>query len=114
MTRPNRCLAAFGAPLLALAIAGCDGGTTDPIIDVGPRSTMTAAESELARESCTYKSGTLPGLSLAKDAPLGEQIPIDTIVVLMMENRSFDHMLATLDKMQPDVDVAPLDATNLD
>ena len=30
---------------------------------------------------------------MAKDAPLGSEIPIDTIVVLMMENRSFDHLL---------------------
>jgi phospholipase C len=61
-----------------------------------------------------FKAGTLPGLSLAKDAPLKEQIPIDTIVLVMMENRSFDHLLGGLKAMQPDADVAAPDVTNPD
>ena len=45
---------------------------------------------------------------MAKDAPLGSEMPIDTIVVLMMENRSFDHLLGNLPAIgQPDVEVAP-------
>src|SRR5205823_5104753 len=56
-----------------------------------------------------------PGLSLAKEAPLGPEIPIDTVVILMLENRSFDHLLGALAAAgQPDADVAPAGATNPD
>ena len=81
---------------------------------IGPRSHYTADEAAAARQACTFKADTLPGLSLAKDSPLGSQIPIDTFVIIMMENRSFDHMLGNLAAMQPDAEVAPLDATNPD
>jgi phospholipase C len=81
----------------------------------GPRSSLTSAAAATQRQACAFKAGTLPGLSQAKDAPLGDQIPIDTIVVLMMENRSFDHLLQTLPKAgQPDATVAPAGATNPD
>jgi phospholipase C len=81
---------------------------------VGPRSNFTPAQAQAAREACTFKPGTLPGLSMAKDAPLGPQIPIDTFVIIMMENRSFDHMLGNFKAMQPDAEVSALDATNPD
>src|SRR5690242_8003315 len=108
-------LAAFALIPVALAclVPGCGGGdspivtdmampTTDsavagpPDLDVGPRSTYTETEAQTAREACTFKSGALPGVSIAKDAPLGAQIPIDTIIIVMMENRSFDHILGNL------------------
>lgn len=97
------------APGLAMALhlAACDGEES-----VGPRSNYTATEAAAARQACLFKAETLPGLSLAKDAPLGRQIPIDTIVIIMMENRSFDHLLGDLGRTQPDADVAPPDATN--
>lgn len=91
------------------AVAACRGR------DVGPRSTMTADEARAARQACTFQAGTLPGLSQAEDARLGAQIPIDTIVVVMMENRSFDHLLQNLPAFgQPDAEVAPADVTNPD
>ena len=72
-------------------------------------------EAAAARQACTFTTGTLPGLSLAKDAPLGSDIPIDTIVIMMMENRSFDHMLQNLPAFgQPDAEVAPAGAINPD
>ena len=95
--------------MLTAALAACDHAPS-----VGPRSQYTADQALAARQACTFKAGDLPGVSLAKDAPLGSQIPIDTIVVIMMENRSFDHLLGNLQSMQPDADVAPLDATNPD
>jgi phospholipase C len=42
-------------------------------------------------------------------------MPIDTIVIMMMENRSFDHMLQNLPAFgQPDAEVAPAGVFNLD
>jgi phospholipase C len=93
------------APLL---LAGCGG-------DDGPRSTLTPDEAAQMRQACAFGAGTQPGLSLAKDAPLGTQIPIDTVVIVMMENRSFDHALGNLPAYgQPDADVAAPDVTQPD
>ncbi len=94
---------------------GCGGTPTTPQPDLGPRSTYTEAQAAAARTACTFKAGALPGESLAKDAPIGPQIPIDTVVVVMMENRSFDHLLGNLPATgQPDVEVAAANASNLD
>src|SRR5437773_10376381 len=97
---------ALGA--LVAALAACDAAAP-----IGPRSTMTAVEAAAARGRCAFAAGTPPGLSLARDAPLGGQIPIDTIVILQFENRSFDHLLGNLPAYgQPDVEVAPPGAAN--
>ncbi len=98
-------------PILCFA-AAC-GGPGD--IDVGPRGTLDTVGALAARKACQFKAGDIPGLTVASDAPIGEQIPIDTIVILMFENRSFDHLLGNLKAYgQPDVDVAPADASNPD
>ena len=93
--------------IVVLASLACDAASGIPL---GPRSNFSEVEAATARSECVFPAGTLPGLSIAKDAPLGPQIPIDTIVVLMMENRSFDHMLSQLEG----ADVAAADATNPD
>ena len=46
--------------------------------------------------SCPYEAGALPADTLPEGAPHGEAIPIDHIVVLMQENRSFDHYFGRL------------------
>jgi phospholipase C len=97
-----------GFVTVCIAVA-CGSGS-----DQGPRSSLTADEARAARQACTFTAGTLPGLSQAKDAPLGDDIPIDTIIVVMMENRSFDHLLQNLPAFgQPDAEVAPAGASNL-
>lgn len=84
-------------------------------VDVGPRSNLSDAQAAQARAACQFQAGTLPGLSLAKDAPLGPEIPINNIVVLIFENRSFDHLLGNLPQAgQPDAEVAPAGVTNPD
>jgi phospholipase C len=83
--------------------------------DQGPRSNLTVDEAASARQDCQFGAGTLPGVSLAKNATIGTDMPIDTIVVLMLENRSFDHMLQNLPAFgQPDAEVAPAGAFNPD
>ena len=74
-----------------------------PVDDDAPFATQRAA--------CAFKAGTL-----AKDtfgpSVLATQIPIDTFVLVVHENRSFDHYLSQLPKLGPtDADVAPDDAT---
>lgn len=46
--------------------------------------------------SCPYGPGALPVETLAPGSPHGDQIPIDHIVVLMQENRSYDHYFGRL------------------
>ncbi|HEX4460974.1 MAG TPA: alkaline phosphatase family protein [Polyangia bacterium] len=109
--------------LASTTLAGCGGGKKPAVISPDmdmpdmalARSTLTADQAAAERAACTFTAGTQPGLSIASDAPLGNQIPIDTVVIVMMENRSFDHLLQALPAYgQPDADVAPANASNLD
>ncbi|MEW6270701.1 MAG: alkaline phosphatase family protein [Thermodesulfobacteriota bacterium] len=60
--------------------------------------------------SCTYGPGALP-TETHPGGLHGAQIPIDTILVLMQENRSFDHYLS---RLEGKVDRPPRDASNPD
>jgi len=65
-------------------------------------------------ESCPYQAGqsvveTYPDMLRSTD------IPIDHIIVVMQENRSFDHYFQKLPEYgQPDAEVAPANTFNLD
>jgi phospholipase C len=112
------------ALLPTLALVGCtpdeDGPPATPPLpgpaewnrDVVPPSDDDAASK---RTSCEYKAGTLPAETQGASRPYGADIPIDHIVVMMMENRSFDHYFQKLPEYgQPDVEVAPEGYTNPD
>ena len=79
-----------------------------------PIATASATPSKPARsalerrEACEFKKGDLPEKTLAPDEPIGQRMPIDHFVVVMQENRSFDHYFQELPKFgQPEADVAP-------
>src|SRR5450432_851372 len=68
-----------------------DGGS-----DAGPvprPDDTTAAANRLA---CKYARGALPAATLGPGTPIDAQIPINHIVVVMMENHSFDSYLGHL------------------
>jgi len=71
----------------------------------------TAANS---RAACTYKRGDMPAETLGASEPVDTAIPIDTVVVLMMENHSFDNYFGQLGKFlnRTDIESAPANATN--
>jgi phospholipase C len=71
-------------------------------------------QAELARKSCTYQAGSLAAETQGKSHPSGANIPVDHVVVLMMENRSFDHYFQKAKEAGMDVDVAPDGFTNPD
>lgn len=73
-------------PLL-LVVAAC--GTPAP---KGP----TVAEVKEKLAACTYGPGALPKDTLPGDAKVGAAMPIDHFVLVMQENRSFDHYFSRL------------------
>jgi phospholipase C len=58
----------------------------------------------LQRHDCTFGPGTTAAQALGKEWPVGKDIPIDHIVLTMMENRSFDHYFGAATKLGWDVD----------
>ncbi|MBX3191246.1 MAG: alkaline phosphatase family protein [Labilithrix sp.] len=68
------------------------------------------------RAACKFGRGALPDETLGASIPMGKDIPIETIVVLMQENRSFDHYFGKFGKYAGRADFAgaPDDATNPD
>jgi phospholipase C len=74
----------------------------------------SAAAAASARQACQFKRGDLPAKSLDPAFPLGDANPIQNIVVLMQENRSFDTYFAHLNAYahRTDIDSAPDAATN--
>lgn len=79
-----------------------------------PVSRPGDGDAERARAACTYKRGALPDETLGPAVPLGKDMPIETIVVLMQENRSFDHYFGRYPRWagRTDIEVPPDNATN--
>jgi phospholipase C len=96
---------------LALA-ASCksSGGGGD---DGGPGQLDDTA-AVAARAACTFKRGALAKDTLGASAKLGKDIPLDTIVVIIQENRSFDSYYSHLGKFaqRTDIDGAQDSTTN--
>lgn len=67
------------------------------------------------REACEFKKGAMPEQTLDPEEPLGQRIPIDHFVIVMQENRSFDHYFHELGKFgQAAADVTPKGYVNFD
>jgi phospholipase C len=91
---------------LGLALAGCGGAPSGPPDD---------ADAAAKRTACEYGAGALVEETHGRSQPDGRTIPVDHVLVLMQENRSFDHYFQKLPEHgQPDVDVAPDDFSNPD
>ena len=106
-------------PLALAAIAACStkGSSTTPTPDVEAGAVRPDdATAEGMRGRCGYARGALAKDTLGASAPIGKDIPVDTIVVVIQENRSFDHYFAHLAKYagRSDIDGAPDSATNPD
>lgn len=108
--------ACCAVPWLLASCARVDTGTA-PRADASPRATASSAPGTpphsadpraARRAACGYHRGALPRDTLDSGARLGDRIPIDHFVIVMQENRSFDHYFQKLPEYgQPDADVAP-------
>jgi len=116
---------------LALALSGCkstpseeppaDAGAPDERPPTPPewdRAVTRPSEAEAAssRTACKFAKGAMPAETMGREVPVDQDIPIDTIVVVMQENRSFDHYFGHLGRYlgRADVESAPETATNPD
>jgi phospholipase C len=108
--------AALAALGLFLATPGCGSshtgagpGSPDTGVDVveddaeggllmPPPITRTQTEGQLApqRQACAFDAGAWAAQTLGTEDPVGTDIPINHVVVIMQENRSFDHYLGRL------------------
>jgi phospholipase C len=79
--------------------SGDDGGLEggDEVL-APPPITRSQTEAQLApqRQSCSFGPGAWPAQTVGTDYPVGSDIPIDHVIVIMQENRSFDHYLGRL------------------
>jgi phospholipase C len=118
-----------GTALLAcLALASCDPQQSgwglqaietmstppdNPMLGCGvsiPADSLSAS-----RDACSFDTGALPGDTLGIDPGVSAQIPIRHVIIVMKENRSFDHLLGMLAAQgQPGVETAPATYTNAD
>jgi phospholipase C len=66
------------------------------------------------RAGCKFGRGAMPAETLGREIPVDKDMPIDTIVLLMQENRSFDHYYGHLGRYanRSDIESAPENATN--
>jgi phospholipase C len=109
--------------VLALALSGLLIGcaSDESLTPVGPlnwdRTVVPPPDQQAAdgRAACLYTAGALPAETQGASHPSGAAIPIDHLVVIMQENRSFDSYFQKLPEYgQPDVEVAPPGFSNPD
>lgn len=101
---------ATGLPL-ALGCSSSDEASP-AVVDLTP--CIPDDQPAAARDACTFKAGAAPEQTLGTCAS-GKRIklPIEHVVLLMQENRSFDHYLGHLKpKYYDDVEVPPDGASN--
>jgi phospholipase C len=92
-------LAVFVGAVIAAALGGCAQKSE-------PRAALDNVSAATLRAECAFAAGARAGQTVARTAPLDDELPFDTIVVVLLQGRSFDHLLAT---MRGDVDArAPI------
>jgi phospholipase C len=85
----------------------------DPTLDCGV--TIPADSSADVRAACEFEAGASVLATLGIDAATSAQIPIRHVVIVMKENRSFDHLLGPLhDHGRADVEGVPPTYSNPD
>jgi phospholipase C len=106
---------------LVVGVAACASEETETQHKVGDAQAKSLLHARALRmrppaanrAACRYEAGALPAETLDRRAPHADAIPIDHFIVVLQENRSFDHYFQMLPQRGvPDADVAPPDFSN--
>jgi phospholipase C len=94
--------------------AGDDGGVPTPPAWDQPVARPDDGTAAAGRAACQFHRGDMPAATLGPSIPIDSQMPIQNIVVVMMENHSFDSYLGHLNAYahRADIESAPADAAN--
>jgi phospholipase C len=119
--------AALGCFVTAFVLACTKADSTSAPAVVDPRPPTPAewdravtrpdeAVASADRAACKFERGALPDETLGAAVPTGKDIPIETIVIVMQENRSFDHYFGRFNQYagRTDVESPPERASNPD
>jgi phospholipase C len=87
-----------------LVLAACSSSPPKP----------SCAPADQCRAACSFGANEPPSSTLADQPRLGSKIPIDHFILVMQENRTFDHYFSSLTVPGQTVDGAAPDATNPD
>ena len=90
--------------------SGDDGSVPTPAAWDQPVTRPDDSTATSDRAACTYKRGDMPAATLGTSTPVDTDIPIDNIVVVMMENHSFDSYLGHLNQFANRTDIESADA----
>ncbi len=105
------CSSSSSSPAVVGADAGADaGGTVDGGGDAAAACTPVAWTDTLRtqRDACTFAAGAKAQDTIGLSEAARQAIPIKHVIVLMKENRSFDHLLGQLSKSgQSDAEPVP-------
>jgi len=93
---------------------GPDGQALTPCAWDTPVTRVDDGTSTTNRAACKYQRGDMPAATLGPSIPIDEEMPIDNIVVVMMENHSFDSYLGHLNQYahRTDIESAAANASN--
>jgi phospholipase C len=77
-------------------VANTDDASADWLVP--PPIARDAGEGTLGpmRQSCAFEAGAWPAQTIGTEYPVGADIPINHVIVIMQENRAFDHYLGRL------------------
>jgi phospholipase C len=94
--------------------AGDDGGVPTPPQWDQPVTRPDDNTANAGRSACQYQRGDMPAATLGPSFPIDSDMPIENIVVVMMENHSFDSYFGHLNAYanRSDIESAPADAGN--
>ncbi len=113
---PLALLACQSTPDQPAADAGADVDMRPPTPPEWDRPVTRPADGTAVadRAACKFQAGSMPAETLGASTPVDKDIPIDNVVVVMMENHSFDNYFAGFAKYtgRNDVEVPPPNASN--
>lgn len=110
--------------VLGAAFTGCrtecrstNAGKIPPTADDPPLTcplVLPADGHEVERVACAFGPGATAEETLGIPPQLAGELPIRHVIVVMRENRSFDHLFGGLRTLQPDADLTPESFFNVD